>query len=180
MALTASEVRVAGTGHVYLAPSGTTLPTNVATALNAGFIDLGYCTEDGVDLTFGRETKMIDSWQADSIRNITLKQPVGIGFTLMQVNKNTLTAALGGGTGAGATTEYTFTPAADGVNTEGVMVIEFVDGSLTYRWLFHRVILDGELKVNFKRDVAVDLPVKFNVLANTPKWKIFSNDTVLG
>ena len=56
MAIDASEVRVAGYGHIYVAPEGTDLPTDVDTAMTADWVDLGYATTDGVTFTFSRET----------------------------------------------------------------------------------------------------------------------------
>ena len=41
------EVRVAGYGHIFVAPEGTTLPTDVDTAMPEAWVDLGYATTDG-------------------------------------------------------------------------------------------------------------------------------------
>jgi hypothetical protein len=41
MALDSDNVRVAVSGAVYVAPTGTTAPTDSGTALDAAFIDLG-------------------------------------------------------------------------------------------------------------------------------------------
>lgn len=42
MALDSDNVRVATTGAVYVAPTGTTAPTDSDGTLNAAFVDLGY------------------------------------------------------------------------------------------------------------------------------------------
>jgi len=63
MAVAGSEVRVAGSGHVYLAPVGTAMPTDTA-ALPADWVDLGYVTEDGVMFNFDRETEDLNSGRA--------------------------------------------------------------------------------------------------------------------
>ena len=75
MAISADEVRVAGTGHVYVAPKGTALPTTVEAALPADWTDLGYVTTDGVSFTFSRETEDLDAWQGDKIRVLSLSEP---------------------------------------------------------------------------------------------------------
>ena len=97
MAIDASEVRVAGYGHIFVAPEGTTLPTDVDTAMPEAWVDLGYATTDGVTFTFSRETEDLDAWQGDKIRVLSLKEPKTAEFTLMQTDQDTITTALGGG-----------------------------------------------------------------------------------
>ncbi len=177
MALDGTEVRVAGTGHVYVAPSGTTLPVDVGTALSGTWKDLGYVTEDGVKFTFGRDTSDLSAWQGDKVRVLTLKEPKSVEFALMQSNKDTLVTALGGGTVAvNATTEYKYTPDAAGTNTERALVVEFTDGDVTYRYVFGRVQLEGEVSFTLTRSGAVTLPITFGVLDSNPVYQIFTDD----
>ena len=65
MSLSASNVRVAVTGAVYIDPAGTaTAPTSAAASLT-GFDDLGYVSEDGVTLSFpdAGDSTPIRAWQ---------------------------------------------------------------------------------------------------------------------
>lgn len=179
MALNSAEVRVAGTGHVYVAPSGTALPTDASAALGASWKDLGYVSEDGVAFKFGRETQDLNAWQGDKVRVITLREPKTVEFALMQSNSDVLTAAFGGGAVTSPSTgEYKFTPAAAGSNAERALVIEFVDGGITYRYAFARVQVEGDVSFTLTRGGAVTYPITFGVLASDPAYEILTNDPV--
>lgn len=55
------------TGGLWVAPKGTTLPTNESTALAATYKTVGYATEDGVTRTESRDTEVIKAWGGDTI-----------------------------------------------------------------------------------------------------------------
>lgn len=185
MGLDATEVRVAGAGHVYAAPEGTALPTGVATPLPAAWVDLGYVSEDGVAFSFGRETTDLNAWQGDKIRVLTTAEPATVGFTLMQTNENILPIAFGGGTVTESGTDpdfvYTYTPPAMGVNATRALCIEFSDGDITYRYNIARAQLEGNVEFTLTRTGPVQYPLTFGLLANgsNPKWTMVSNDPAL-
>lgn len=54
-------------GAIYVAPAGTTLPTDAGTALSGSFVNLGYISEDGVTLTTSEETDTIKAWGKDIV-----------------------------------------------------------------------------------------------------------------
>jgi hypothetical protein len=180
MALDGTQVRVAGAGHVYVAPPGTVAPADINTALTTAWTDLGYVTEEGVSFTFGRETEDLNAWQADKVRVLTLRAPKNVEYALMQTNSKTLVTALGGGAweddGSGS---FTFTPPRDDENAVHSMVIEFTDGDISYRYYFPRVQVEGEVSFTLTRSGAVTYPINFGVLAATPPYTIFSNDEAL-
>jgi hypothetical protein len=71
MALDASNVEVAVTGAVYLAPLGTTLPTDSDTPLDGAFQNVGYLSEDGITETPEEDTTEIQAWQnGDIVRRV--------------------------------------------------------------------------------------------------------------
>ena len=179
MAISADEVRVAGTGRVYTAPKGTALPTTVDSALPADWTDLGYVTTDGVSFTFSRETEDLAAWQGDKIRVLSLSEPKMVEFTLMQTDAAVLETAFGGGTvetNAGVTT---YTPPLRGENVERSMVIEFLDDDITYRYAFGRVQQEGDVNFVLTREGAVEYPVTFGVLEATPAYTIITNDPAM-
>ena len=179
MAISADEVRVAGTGRVYTAPKGTALPTTVDSALPADWTDLGYVTTDGVSFTFSRETEDLAAWQGDKIRVLSLSEPKMVEFTLMQTDAAVLETAFGGGTvetDAGVTT---YTPPLRGENVERSMVIEFLDDDITYRYAFSRVQQEGDVNFVLTREGAVEYPVTFGVLEATPAYTIITNDPAM-
>lgn len=180
MALDGTQVRVAGAGRVYVAPTSAAAPVDSSTALAAEYTDLGYVTEDGVSFTFGRETEDLNSWQADKVRVLTLRAPKSVEFALMQSNADTITTALGGGSVTEDAGEFTILPPADDVNEERALVIEFSDGGVAYRYYFPRVQIQGEVSFTLTRSGAVTYPINFGVLSNIPPYTIFSDDPALG
>jgi hypothetical protein len=177
MAIDATEVRVAGAGNVYVAAEGTALPTTSSSVLGAGWTDLGYCTEDGVTFTQGRETTDLNAWQGTKVRVLTDAEPTTVAFTLMQTNADVLPVAFGGGVlDEVSTGEYSFTPPALGTNAVRAVVIEFTDGAISYRYCIPRVQLEGEVQVQLQRSGAVMYPLEFGVLDGDPKYVILSND----
>lgn len=176
MPLTASEVRVAGAGEVFVADEGTTLPTNIATALPTEWTGLGYVTTDGVTFTHGRETEDLDAWQGTKLRVLTIAEPVSVAFALMQSNQDVMFVAFGGGTMAVATPVSTYTPPTPGTNTVRAMVIEFQDADLGYRFCFPRVQIEGEVSYTLTREGALTFPLEFGVLDSTPKFTIVTDD----
>lgn len=90
MAIDSSEVRLAPFGNVYVAPVGSTLPTNATMALDNAFETLGYLDEDGVSLTPGVELTDIMAWQSALPVKTTLDTiTFEVQFNMLQVNKLT-------------------------------------------------------------------------------------------
>jgi len=96
-----------------------------------------------------------------------------------------LTTAFGGGSvtttpsaGSGPA-EHKFTPPGDDVNATRSLLIEFSDGDVVYRYYFPRVQVEGEVAFTLTRSGAVTYPINFGVLAHTPAYEIFSNDTAM-
>lgn len=85
MALTADNVRVAVTGAVYTAPTGTTAPTTPAAAFGAGWVDLGYVSEDGVTESYNEDTTDIKAWQGGTtVRTLTSSTTAQLHLTLIE------------------------------------------------------------------------------------------------
>lgn len=159
----ANEVVVGADGKVWVAPAGTALPTNTATALNAAFKDVGYVSEDGVTFTDSKEIEDVGAWQSFyPIRKLITGKNFAVEFIMRQWNEDTVKVAFGGGTisrTAGITT-YRPPKPSDALDVRAV-VIEWFDGAATYRLVIPRAIIDGEVNPNVVRTAAADLPVSF-------------------
>lgn len=91
MALTASEVRVAISGELHVAPVGTTAPETVDEALASAFVGLGYVSDDGVTESYEESVENIAAWQNGSIvRKVTTESEATFQLTLIQSNRQTL------------------------------------------------------------------------------------------
>jgi len=180
VAILADEVRVAGAGHVYAAPEGTTIPGTLD-ALTDPFVDVGYVTTDGVTFTFSRESEDLDSWQADKIRVLSSREPATVAFALMQTNSDVIVLSLGGGAftdeGGGL---FKYQPVS-GENLVRVLVVEFTDGGKTFRYCVPRAQVEGDVTWTLTRTGAVTYPLTFGLLDASPaKYHILSNDPAMG
>lgn len=176
MALTQSQVRVAGSGEVYVAPSDTAAPTDLA-ALPSAWTGLGYCTTDGVTWTLSRETTDLNAWQGDKLRVLTTAEPVTIEFALMETSPDTLLVALGGGTITPGTGIATIEPPAKGEgNVAQSCVVDFVDGTIKYRYYIPKVQLEGDVSWQLQRADSLNYSVTFGVLDNDPKFLVLTDD----
>lgn len=175
MALEATHVVVAGTGAVYVAPEGTTLPTDLA-ALADPWEDVGYVSEDGVTFTFSREQEDVMAWQsAEPIRVLITQEPKTIELDLLEFDRATLLLAFRGGDFAGVSAPFTYTPPDAGASDVRALVIDGQDGDESFRFAFPRVQLSGDLEFQLVRTDALTLAMELSVLASATKWKLISD-----
>lgn len=127
MALSSSNVRVAVTGAVYKAPTGTAAPTGADSSLNVAFIDLGYVSEEGVTETRERSTNQIKAWQnADLVREVVTDSKLSYTFTLIE-SKEDVVEAFYGATVDGTDGSIDIVPSATGGRFS--WVIDVIDGT---------------------------------------------------
>lgn len=74
-------------GAIYVAPLGSTLPTDATTALDAAFKGLGYVSEDGLTNSTGLEVSKIKAWGGDTVLVTTTSKEDTFKFTLLEVLK---------------------------------------------------------------------------------------------
>ena len=58
------------TGAIYVAPVGTTLPTDASTPLDVAFKSLGYISEDGLANDMAREYEPIKEWGGNTVTDV--------------------------------------------------------------------------------------------------------------
>lgn len=87
MAQDANNVSVAGDGIVAVGPLTATAPTGLG-ALPAGFVDLGYVSDDGVTEESEKSIDYIRAWQRnDVVRTSTTEASLKFSFKLIEVKK---------------------------------------------------------------------------------------------
>lgn len=167
MALNAENVVVAANGAVYLAPAGTTLPTDATTALNVAFVELGYVGEDGVEFAPEITVEGVPAWQSLSpIRNLLTEYALTATMTLLEWKKETLELAFGGGVFTDNLDDtWDFLLPAPGEQDVYAMVIEGHDGAERYRIVLDRVQLDSTDAIVLNKGEAAGLPVTVKALA---------------
>lgn len=83
-------------GAVSRAPLGTTLPTDAITALDAAFICLGYCGEDGLTNANSPESDSIKAWGGDTVHTYQTSKEDTFQFVLIEaLNPDVLKAVYG-------------------------------------------------------------------------------------
>lgn len=175
-----SELVVAGSGSISVAPYGTALPTQYNTALNAAFDELGYTTDDGLTWGSNPTVEKFTAWQS--------RQPVRVALTaleqrltctLQQWNERTIITAFGGGDfiqmQAGS---FKYVPIADTEQLDEVSIVaDWQDGTEQYRIVIPRALVTESVEVNLTRTNLAVLPVTFDVLkvAGSDAWNLLTN-----
>lgn len=80
---------------VYAAPLGTTLPTSATAALNVGFVDLGWVSEDGVTNSISRDTTKHYAWGGSVVKVTQDKYTETIKLTLLESSSAVLGVVYG-------------------------------------------------------------------------------------
>lgn len=73
------------TGSIFVAPLGTTLPTDASTALADAFQGMGYVSDAGVVNGTAMETTKIKAWGGDTVLVIQTSKDDTYKFTLIEV-----------------------------------------------------------------------------------------------
>lgn len=139
MAADPENVRVAVTGIVSVAPTGTTAPTDATTALNVAFTDVGEIGEDGVEESWDDSTTDIRNNAGAVVRSIISQTSGTVQFTMLETNATTLELYYKGSTITG-TGPYTLPIAAPQADRRS-WVLDTLDGTIPERLY----IPDGEV-----------------------------------
>lgn len=84
------------TGAIFIAPVGTTLPTDSTTALATAFVELGYASDAGVVNSESRETETVKAWGGDTVLKPFTGKEDTFKFTLIEaLNVNALKLVYG-------------------------------------------------------------------------------------
>lgn len=135
MALTADNVRVGVTGAIYVADTGTALPTDADATPNVAFEDCGYVSDDGVTQTIDESRTDITAWQnSDIVRKIRTTHDLSYQFTLIETSDVSLETYYGN-----------YTAGAIEISSDELphksWIVDVVDGDNTIRL----VIPDGQI-----------------------------------
>ncbi|MFC0039321.1 phage tail protein [Actinomadura rayongensis] len=164
----ATEIRVAGTGHVFIAPKNTDLAVPDA-PLAADWKNLGYTTNDGIKFTKKDKLDPVDVWQSSAaVRFLQSDRDLTVKFQLMQINADTLPFFMGEG-------QHPLTP-TDGVlrydisaspqPVEFALAVQFTDGGSMNRFYIPRAVVTETDEVQFAKTAPVKLGVTVNAIAS--------------
>lgn len=74
-------------GGIWLAPFGSTLPTDASTALDNAFAALGYVSEDGVRRNISRTTTVVHAWGGDPVAVLSNAKTETFKFKLIEPDR---------------------------------------------------------------------------------------------
>ncbi|MGI5408733.1 phage tail protein [Streptomyces chartreusis] len=186
MSLDSDNVRVALTGSILLAPVGTTGPTDLATAWGAGWVDLGYMSDDGVSMEYSTDVEDIGAWQSLSpVRRVLTSVDMTLGFTALELKASTITAYFPDSTITEVTADTVWRldiPAAPGPD-ERAVGLEWIDGNIKNRLVIPRAEITDRGAINLGRSSAVGLEMTVSAyasaapeiafwLSNDPAWAL--------
>lgn len=85
---------VAG-GYMFVAPSGTDLPTDNSTPLDAAYLNVGYLGDDGISFSDSSESDSFFDLNGDTIETSNGSVEKSFTVTLREIKKDTLALMLG-------------------------------------------------------------------------------------
>ncbi len=164
MALNSGAVRIAGTGSLWKAPLGTTLPTDSTTAWAVGFVNLGYVA-DGFTLTQDLKKQDITAWQTLApVRSIATALVRKLSFESLESNINTVPLAWGGATMTpGLAGIYTL-DIPEGQVTDFILGVDWSDGTTSQRIIVKHATLLTLPTIKFVRTDAVRYPLEVQAI----------------
>lgn len=178
MANTVSNVSVGKpkvAGAIYMAPKGSTLPTDSSTSLDAAFKALGYVSEDGVTNTNSPESDTVKAWGGDTVLTLQTAKEDKFKFTLIEaLNADVLKAVYGSTNVSGALSTGLTVHANSKQVPACVWVIDMI---LTNGAAKRIVIPEGQIAevgdIVYKDDEAIGYEITINALPST----LISGDT---
>lgn len=130
-----------GPGEIWVAPAGTTMPTDATTGLDADFRDVGY-TDGGVTFNYGITVEGVTvDQELEAIRQETTSRNASITVPLAEATQKNLAMALnvGADVASGA-----FEPPDLGDEVRIIIVFEAASGA---RWLFRQCLNAGSISL---------------------------------
>lgn len=176
MAKNLANIRIYGDqdSAVYVAPKGTTLPVGLA-APAAAFQDLGWLSEDGVDVTRESSSTDFTAWQGGTIVRSKVS---GVKDTVKVVCLEETAIALGllypGSTSATATGVTTISVPGGAASNEKALLVDFIDDDVTKRYSIPRAEVTGTGTVGHKNsdmtmyEFTFTIYGDFEIITNNP------------
>ena len=192
MALNDTNVKVAFTGAVRTAILGTTAPATSVAVFGAGWVDLGYISEDGVTETPNAEWNEIRAWQGRTIvRRSLTSADVQWKFTMIESKQETLEAFYVGSEMSVAGTEGILPIVSPSWNPRA-WALDWIDGTVHERTIIPKatvtergdVVYNGEDAIGYEVTItaipsgAVDAsgsPIFATKYSDNPAWRAFSS-----
>lgn len=148
-------------GAIYMAPKGTTLPTDASGSLNSAFKCLGYVSDDGLTNTNTASTEEIKAWGGDVVLRPQTEKPDTFTATFIEaLNEDVLKAAYGSDNISGSLASGLTVKANSKELPACAWVIDMI---LSGKTLKRIVIANGQVtevgEIVYKDDTAIGYPL---------------------
>lgn len=180
MAKDVDEIVVGANGTVWVAPVGTAAPADESAVPGAGWVDLGYTSEDGATVTDSKTLEVIPVWQLFyPARRMVTARDFTVGFALRQWNGDTVKLGFGGGEITEPTANhFKYTPPDPSEVDDRAFMLDWADDTKNYRLVVPRAVTGESVETNIVRSAAADLPITMGVIGSdgvTP-WYLLTDD----
>lgn len=182
MPKTVDEITVGANGSVFVAPLGSTVPASVDVALDADWLDLGYTSETGVQLTDAKTLVEIPVWQLFyAARRIVTGRDFRAVFVLRQWAAEQVKLGFGGGDideSAPGSGLFRYTPPSPESIDERMAAVEWADGDKHYRLVLFRSMVVENVQTTVARTAASDIPITMAVMGEEGEdpWVLDTDD----
>lgn len=180
MANDAGKIVVGANGSVSVADIGSPAPTDSTTALNVAFLDFGFVSEAGVQVTPGQTIVPIMAWQsAYPVRKIVSQRSLQLDFTMREFNARSIPFAFGGGIlSEQIGNKFKYLPPEPEVTDPRSLSVDWRDGTRHYRLYIPNGQVTNLAQFSLSRTAPAELPVQFEANGDgiNPTWILFSDD----
>jgi hypothetical protein len=152
-----------GVGRLWVASLGTTLPTDLATSLDAAFSAIGY-TEEGSEFSYEMSSDPVEVAESlDPVFYRTTGRNGTVTFAMAENTVRNLTLAFNGGTLTRTTSgAVAYEPPEPGSEVRKILVFDSEDGE--ERWVFPQVFQGGSVSMARRKGAdKVTIPVEFRL-----------------
>lgn len=176
------QTLIGASGTVYIGTPGATVtaPTAERSTPDSDLVEVGFISEDGVKFRDSKDVGALKAWQTPyDVRRFVTGRNFEVEFSMEQWNWHTLPLAFGGGTLTEPTSgHYKYVPPDADDLDERALVIDWVDGTRSYRLWVPKGIVTAQVEVNVKRDEGAMFPVTFGAIfdGTNPAFTIFTDD----
>jgi hypothetical protein len=162
VALTDAAVYIPGTGHIYVAPSGTAIPGSL-TSPASPWDELGHTSrDDGLTITRdGGDSEVLGTWQNASLRQRVDPTTFAITLTAHQVDNTVLGFYFGGGD---ATVANTFGVTSATGTSERAMYVRIIDGTNEVGLYLPKVSITSDDDMEIDPEGFLSFPLRATVL----------------
>lgn len=155
-------------GAVYIAASGTTLPTDATTALASAFKALGYCSEDGLTNSNSASSADIKAWGGDIVMTLQEEKPDTFKLTLIESLNLDVLKTIYGTSNVTGTLTGTNGVTVNATNEEPTINVWAIDMVMTGNTKKRIVIPNGKISetgdIVYKDDEAVGYELTISAL----------------